>query len=131
MSTPGSNLLKQASKLIKFTVIVYFKFGARSQNAVKQWVTTFEPGFNLRSSVQRVPRTKYKDYGLDFQKNYVKVFASANMVDIERDSSGDQFIYKGRVYNLGTQGSWYHEDGWAVCIGVDIGSVETASPKVS
>ena len=127
MAIPGSNLLRQANKLIRFQTIQYRRSAGRVQNEVKQWVSAFNPSFDLKASVQMVPRAHYTQFGLDFQRSYVKVFAPINIVDLERDSTGDQLVWGGRTYQLESQNTWFLQDGWASCLAVDIGKAEIFS----
>jgi hypothetical protein len=118
---PGSNLFLRAIRLIKPTTVQYLKFSGRTQNAARQWVAAFETAVPIQASVQAVARSSYTDMGLDFQKNYIKIFAAANLVNIKRDSSGDRFIYNGMLYQIEDQNTWFLLDGWASCIAVEVG----------
>lgn len=128
MSVPGINLLSIAFELIGTQNIKYRKAMGRTQNSQFQWIPNFSEFFDLEVSVQRVPRRQYVQYNLEFQRQYVSVFASYDMIDLERDTSGDQFIYNGRLYNLESQGTWFAQDGWAVCMAVDIGPAPPVPP---
>lgn len=125
---PGSNLLLQAGRLIRFSPIDYYAFDSRSINAARQWVATFTRIPDVYASVQAVQRNSYVQYGLDLQKNYVKVYAARNIIDLARDSSGDRFIYDGRLFQLESQYTWFKEDGWDKCIAVDIGAPVNGGP---
>jgi hypothetical protein len=118
---PGSNLFLRAIRLIKPTTIQYLKFSGRTQNTARQWVSAFETAIPIQASVQAVSRSSYTDMGLDFQKNYIKVFAAIDLVNIKRDSSGDRFIYNGMMYQIEDQNTWFLLDGWASCIAVEVG----------
>lgn len=122
MGVPGSNLLRQAGRAIKFTGIKYVKFNGRVQNAARQYINEYDDPKPLRASVQAVSRDQYQDLGLDFQKNYIKIWASANLIDLARDYSGDHFLYGGRKYQLINQTPWNLEDGWASALAIDIGA---------
>ena len=122
MGVPGSNLLKQALKAIKPTTIQYVKFNGRVLNAARQYIDSYDAPSPLRASVQAVARDKYQDLGLDLQKNYIKIWASANLIDLKRDYSGDYFIYGGVKYKLNNQTPWFLQDGWASAIAIDIGA---------
>lgn len=119
---PGANLFLAATRLIRPMPIQYLKFAARTQNSARQYVPTFEPEQTIYASVQAVSRNTYNELGLDFQKNYVKIFAATNVVDLGRDTSGDRFKFNGRLYQIESQTDWFIMDGWASCIAVDVGS---------
>ena len=122
---PGSNLLNRAARLIRLTPIDYYAFNVRQMNAVGQWVPYYNPMTPFPASVQAVPRDTYVRLGLDLQKNYVTVFASVNAVDLERDSSGDRFVFDGSMYQIESENSWFLRDGWAECLAVEVAVNET------
>ena len=120
MPTPGSNILRKAQRLIKFQNVSYYEFLSRTQNAARQWVPSFNAPTNLRASVQAVDRMRYAQMGLDFNKFYVRIFASLNIIDLQRDSSGDRFIYNGDLYQMEDGQSWFAQDGWATALAIRI-----------
>lgn len=130
MSTPGSNLLRRAARLIKLQPVGYFMWLSRSLNPVKQWISVFAPSVSIRGSVQAVPRNKYEFLGLDFQRDYVNLFAAKDIQDIDRDRTGDQFTYAGKLYQIESQTDWYMQDGWVECLAVKIGPA-TGTPNVT
>lgn len=123
---PGSNLYLQAIRLIKPQPIQYLKFLSRSKNAAKQWVALFADPVEVMASVQAVARSSYNELGLDFQKNYVKVFAAIDIVDLARDTAGDRFTYNGKLYQIEDQRTWFQMDGWASCTAVEVGPAGVA-----
>lgn len=118
---PGANLLAMAFSVIAPQEIQYRKFTGRTKNAQFQFVPSFGPFFPMMASCQRVPRSQYVQFNLEFQRNYIQVYASFDMIDLDRDTAGDQFTYNGRLYQLESQGTWFAQDGWATCLAVDIG----------
>jgi hypothetical protein len=125
---PGSNLFKQASLLIRPTNIVWYRFASRALNASKQWITTYAAPENILASVQAVPRNKYIENGLEFQKNYVKIFAAANLIDLQRDNSGDRFIYGSAWYQIESNNPWFLQDGWVSTMAVQIPGIIPPPP---
>jgi hypothetical protein len=120
MTVPGSNLLAQALRAIKPVQIQYLKFQSRSPNASKQWIPVFADPVPIWASVQAVPRSTYAQYGLDFQRDYIKIFAQEDVVDLDRDSSGDRFIYNDDLFQLESENRWFLQDGWASCLAVKV-----------
>jgi len=120
MTTPGSNLYRRASKLIRQGTVQYYPFLSRQLNAARQWAPTFDTPFPLRCNVQAVPRNSYSDMGLDFNAFYVQIYASLNIVDLQRDSSGDRFIWNGDWYQMKDGESWFEQDGWATALAVRV-----------
>lgn len=119
--TPGSNLFLRASRLIRRMSIDYFQYSGRIKNEARQWVSSFGPAITIQASVQSVPRSRYQNLGLDFNKKYINVFAAIDAIDLQRDSSGDQFAYGGEVYQIEAETSWFLADGWVECLAVKIG----------
>jgi hypothetical protein len=124
MFVPGSNLLRLARTLIRFQSIKYYPAESRTLNAARQYVPTFGSPFTMKASVQAVDRNSYANMGLDFNSLYVQVYAELNMIDLERDSSGDRFVYNGDIYAMSKGQNWFAQDGWATCLAIRIGSVE-------
>ncbi len=72
---PGANILTTALSIIAKQSFSYYQFQSRTPNAIGQDVATYAEPITLTGSVQPVPRTLYQDYGLDFQRNYINVYA--------------------------------------------------------
>ena len=125
MSTPGSNLLKRARKLIKFGSVKYYATTGRTLNTARQWVASFGPSSPLSCSVQAVPRSVYQKEGLDFNKFYVRVWAPLAMASLDRDTSGDRFIYNSDLYSFSDGENWFAQDGWATVLAIRIKSGAT------
>lgn len=120
MATPGSNLLKRARKLIKFQSIQYYKSTGRTLNAARQYVDSWGAAEPLSASVQAVNKTRYAQFGLDFAKFYVQVWASLDIIDLQRDSSSDRFLHNGDLFQMENGQTWFEQDGWAQCLAVRI-----------
>lgn len=124
---PGSNLLEDAFEAIDTITIQYLRFAGRSLNPVGQYVASFEPPLPVEASCQAVQRNTYVELGLDFQKQYVQIYASIGVTDLDRDVTGDRFILPdGRVYQCENQLDWFTFDGvvppgWVgvLCVKVD------------
>jgi hypothetical protein len=120
MPTPGSNLLKQAAKVIKLTPIQYYPFNSRTLNSARVWVPAFGDPITIMASAQAVPRSKYTFMGLDFQRNYIEIWAKYNIVDLERDVAGDQFAVYGKRFQIESQNTWWAQDGWSSGLAVEV-----------
>jgi len=102
---------------------MYYPFLSRTLNTARQWITTYSTPYMVWGSVQAVNRTKYNEYGLDFQKDYIKILVPINAIDLDRDTSGDQFAWNGFMYQIVDDTDWFAMDGWARCMGAKIGAV--------
>lgn len=122
MSVPGSNLLKKALTVIAKQGFQYYQFQTRSPNAVGQDVAAYYPPVPGRGSVQPVPRNLYQAYGLDLQKNYMNFYMPQDVIDIERDVSGDQIKFNCKTFQCLSKTDWYGIDGWIQVLAVEITS---------
>ena len=121
MSTPSSNLLAQALTVIKPSPIKFFKTLGRSSNDIGLLVSQYADPVTVMASVQAVARNVYEQFGLDFQKNYIQIWLQVGVIDINRDTSGDQVDWNCRRYECKSDDNWYNVDGWMSVMCVDIG----------
>lgn len=121
---PGSNLLNMALRVIAKTPINYYQAVARPLNNIGQNVTLYAPVVMIFGSFQPVAREMYEILGLDLQKNYFRLFAPNNIIDIGRDVSADQIDFQGVRYQCESATPWYGIDGWVEMLCIDIGDVE-------
>ena len=117
---PGSNILNMALSVIAKTGFQYYKYSSRTANSVGQYESTYNPPQNLLGSVQAVPRNLYEQYGLEFQKRYVKFFVSKDVLDVSRDVSGDMIVYCGNNYQVLSITPWFSVDGWVEILAVQV-----------
>lgn len=112
MATPGSNLLRQAMRVIKPLPIEYKKYRERELNDFGSWVTSYDDPVVIKASVQAIDRSRYERMGLDFSKNYVMIYTSHDIGAVVRDKTPDQFILpNGRTYTAVNVTDWYGLDG--------------------
>ena len=120
---PGSNLLAFAFSMITPQPFGYEPFLGRVNNAVGLYESSYGELQTLMGSIQAVSRRVYQDYGLDFQKNYVTIYVSKNVIDVTRDTSGDRATINGRLFQIISQTDWFNIDGWVSFLAVDVGPV--------
>ena len=118
---PGQNVLKMALTLIAKQSVTYYAYLSRSTNAVGQDITVYSPPVRIVGSFQPVPRQLYMQYGLDLQKDYSTFYTSNNILDVTRDVSGDQIVYRNRRYQVESNNDWYRQDGWKGVLCIDLG----------
>lgn len=119
---PGMNLLNMALTVIQQQTVSYYQYTTRVLNSVGQYQTTYAAARDIVGSWQPVPRNLYPIYNLDLQKSYFTFYTSNNVIDVTRDVSGDQIVYKGRRFQVESNNDWYQEDGWKGMLCVDIGA---------
>ncbi len=117
---PGSNLLKTALSVIAKQTVSYYVNTGRSNNDIGMFVPTYAAPISLGGSLQPVPKNKYEEYGLDFARSYFTFYASQNVIDLNRDISGDYFIFQNRRFQCESKTNWFGIDGWDGVLCVEI-----------
>lgn len=112
MKVPGSNLLRQATRVIAQQQFDYYQFRSREPNAIGLDVTTYNPVQILRGSVQPLDRKIAEQMGLDLQETYYHFYISHKIIDVDRDVSGDQFFFNGYSFQCLSITPWGNIDGW-------------------
>jgi len=118
MSIPGINLLRLASSVIKFQTVQHFKFLSRTADARGTFVPSYADPVNIKGSLQPVPLRMFTALGLDFNKEYVILYTSTDVVTVGRDGSGDRLSYNGKNYVCEDRTDWNAQDGWNGVIAV-------------
>lgn len=109
---PGSNLLEDAFMAIDPLTIQYRKFVDRVRTPTGLYKSGYADPVPVEASVQAVDRSRYEHMGLDFSKNYVMLYLSQDVMDIQRDNAPDRFILpNGRTYEVVSETDWFGEDG--------------------
>lgn len=122
MIVPGANILKMAERLVSTQSFVYNRFKERETNGIGYDVATYYPPVAVRGSIQPIQRALYAQMGLDLQKNYYNIYLSKGIVDIRRDTSGDQFDFNCKKYQVLSITDWYAMDGWDQVLVVEVPS---------
>jgi len=118
---PGSNLLNAALSVIAAQLVTYHQYTGTVQNDIGTDVATYAANQTIRGSWQPVPRRLYQSLGLDFGRTYVTFYASKDILDVERDVSGDQLTYLNKRYQVLQANDWTGVDGWTGVLVVQIG----------
>lgn len=126
---PGSNILALALTVITPTPVVILPFASRALNTIGQWVTTYGDAVTIMGSVQAVPRSVYKQLGLDWQKSYIAIYSVSLMQDLTRGTSGDLVQWNGRQYEIQSKNDWRPIDGWSGILAVDVGPIPEPQPE--
>lgn len=118
---PGQNLLNMALTVIQQQTIQYYQYSTRSLNAVGQDITVYLSPVSIVGSWQPVPKNLYQVYGLDLQKEYFTFYTSNDVLDVNRDVSGDQVVFNNRRYQCQSDVEWFALDGWKSILCIYIG----------
>lgn len=118
---PGSDLLADAFNCIETVEVEILRQGPRVKNRAGQYVTDYPfPPEPWQASVQAVNRSTYLQNGLDFTKNYVNIYLSADVQDVERNKTGDKVLFRGRTYEVVGNLDWFELDGWIGLLCVEL-----------
>lgn len=123
---PGQDLLNMALTVIAKQPMLYYHALGRIQNSIGQDITQYGQSVTIYGSWQPVPRSLYEQFGLDFQKDYFRLYTSNNVIDVGRDVSGDQVVFNGERYQCESNTKWFELDGWNGILCVHVGE-NTAS----
>ena len=109
---PGSNILNAALRAISSTPVQYYQYVSRVSNNVGLFNTTYLSPITIKGSLQPIEKSLYAELGLDLSKKYVDFFVQNNILDVNRDVSGDQFVYATETYQCESAEPWFLIDGW-------------------
>jgi len=120
MAILGGGILKRAMAVVGSQEITLLRFVSRAQNAAGIDVPVYAAPVKFPAQVQPVPHAQFVYLGLDFQKDYVRVYASCFMGDLQRDKEADRFIYAGTLYELVSNDDWKRPQGFLDTLAVKI-----------
>lgn len=109
-----------ALRVVGQQAFTYTPYLSRTTGANGMLIPVYGAAKQLSGTVHPMPRKLYEQYGLDFQKNYVKVHVSANLIDIARDVAGDKISFGGLNYQCESRTPWFAIDGWNSILCVQI-----------
>ena len=78
----------------------------------KRVMTSPDNRVSVEASVQRLDQNDQKEGGLDYNKNYIIVYAPANILPIQRGKSADIVGWEGKYWQVEIIEPWYLIDGW-------------------
>lgn len=122
MNIPGANLLSIAARVIQFQTLGWRAFVSRSVNSTGDQISLFALSVDIQASFQPVDKKLYQDLGLNFSKNYAKVYTSAPVLPTTRDREGDKLTFGGRTWQCESDQNWSVVDGFTKMLVVEIPS---------
>lgn len=120
MMVPSSNILNLALTAIAPAPFVYRAYNGRNKNGVGLYVPLYAEPVTLKGSIQAVNKQVYQNLGLDYTKNYVSVFVSADLIDLGRNQSGSIIEWQGKAWQLTSETDWFKIDGWVKVLAVEV-----------
>lgn len=108
-----NNLLNAALRIIPKQRIVWRKFAGFDIDEQGLKINRYAEGVELTGSVQAVDRNIYDQLGLDQEKEYLAVYAPADIKGVAGQDAPDIVEFGGGVYKVVRNYPWYFYDGWA------------------
>ncbi|MDR0736620.1 MAG: hypothetical protein LBF51_07300 [Zoogloeaceae bacterium] len=124
---PGSNLLRQAMRIIGGQGVLWFRNTGRTTTDAGLDVPEYAPPvFIDTGSVQpidsaRYDSARYAQMGLDMEKVYILWFVPADVVGVKRDLCGDVIEWNGGRWQCRHDLPWFGQDGWKQVTCVRVG----------
>lgn len=109
---PGSNLLNRALSIINNQSAQWYKFLGRTTNEIGNQISQYDAPVLITGSLQPTDRSLVQQLGLNLEITYFTFYTSNIIVDLERDSSGDQLVINGKQYQCESITPWNDIDGW-------------------
>lgn len=114
------NLLNLAHSVIPPQAFEYYAFTGRNTQTNGIDVNTYALPAEQRGSVQPVPQNMYQQLGLEFNHQYFTFFVSKNVMEVNRDVSGDYMMWQGKKYKCLSVQNWFSQDGWLSVLCIEV-----------
>lgn len=108
-----SNLLLQALTVIPPKTVIYKKFKGNVRKPNGVLVPEYEESITISMAIaQPVSKEAYHKLGLDFQKEYRRVWIPKDVVAMEGQLSSDKLRFDNRDWIVWGDTTWETYDGW-------------------
>lgn len=107
-----NNLLNIALQVIPKQSILWKKFVSTGEDDRGRSCAHYAEPVALQASVQPVTARDYQAYGLDLNRKYFTIWASAGMESVARNASPDRFTYAGMELEAVDNTDWLAHNGW-------------------
>ena len=120
------HIFDMAMKIIPRNAFQYRKFNGVSTNQFGQRITSYtdwnngfgvvQPGIISSFGGKNISEKDYKDLGLDFARATVTVWIKGvELKSVNGESSCDQVMFEGKIYNVIQAANWNEYSGWRRC----------------
>lgn len=110
---PGVNLLHVAMGMLGNQTVQYMRYLGEETLVNGVRVQKYDEGVTItEGSVQPIPRSNYRENGLNFSREYVTWWVSREVLGLDRNFSGDKISWNGKVWIVDSDISWFEQDGW-------------------
>lgn len=107
------NLLNAALRIIPKQQIIWRKFAGFEVDEQGLKINRYAEGVELTGSVQAVDRSLYEQLGLDQEKEYLTVYAPADIKGVSAQNAPDIIEFGGVAYKVVRNYPWHFYNGWA------------------
>lgn len=115
------NLLDQAHQLIPYQQADYFAFkGNTVDSNTRLDVPQYAEGITVNVKINAVKSSLMKKLGLDYKKNYVKLYSTPTASGLTRVSDGDQFEFDSKRWQIEVQTGWFATAGWDSYVMIEV-----------
>lgn len=125
------NLLNAALRIIPKQRIIWRKFTGYAVDGQGLRINQYDAGKELFGSVQAVDRSLYDQLGLDQEKEYLTVYAPADIKGVSAQNAPDIIEFGGAAYKVVRNYPWYFYNGWAGVVVVKADNGEFSGPGFS
>lgn len=112
MNLLEQNLLEIALDIIPGDEFILHKFWRTAETETGLNIPVYEEGVKLTGSIQGVELDIYPQLGLDFEKNYRLVYASADMKGLEDQEVPDILEFYEKKWSVVKTVPWLKYNGW-------------------
>lgn len=107
------NVLIKALGAIPPSTLVYKKFAENKRALNGMLIPSYNAPITIsNASIQPLPTKIYQMLGLDFQRDYRRVFVPTSAVSLDGQLSADIFEFDNRTWHAIGNTVWHSYDGW-------------------
>lgn len=107
------NVLTKALGAIPPSTLVYKKFAENKRALNGMLIPSYNAPITIsNASIQPLPTKIYQMMGLDFQRDYRRIFVPTSAVSLDGQLSADIFEFDNRTWHAIGNTVWHSYDGW-------------------
>lgn len=114
------NLHRIASRYIPQQTVLWYRFKARTPDERGHDQNTYFDPISIRGSWQSVDTQDIQSMGLDTSQVYRRFYTAHDISAVQRGTSPDLIIFKGKRYDVVGDADWYVQDGWKSVLCIEV-----------
>ncbi len=114
------NVLSLAQRLVTPQSVQLKRWIGTQKNAALVLSPVYAEAVPIAANVEPVDRTVYQAFGLDLQKDYIWLYSTVPLRDLERDKAPDIILWSNQTWNVESNTDWQDVNGWkgSLCVAV-------------